>query len=94
MNKVLKKHSAFGYLEPAVTRLARGLPKVIEEGMGGRVGVACSEEAASEAVSAAPVRKVDGFQFREIGGAWKEGGGGGGGGVGGVGKNRGWDERH
>jgi len=77
MTGVLKKHTTFGYLEPAVTKVARGLPKVLEEGMGGKVGVCSAEESATEAVSArkAPVRTVDGFEFREIGGGWKEGGG-------------------
>jgi hypothetical protein len=79
---VISKHSAFGYLEPGVTRVAKGLAAAAA--MGSRVGVAGGDEVATAALdpSDAPavVKTADGFVFRQIGGGSGGGGGGGGGG--------------
>lgn len=61
MKAVLTK-SAFGFLENAITKLARGLPDALLTG--GQVGVSKAEEAASKAVVA---RVVQPGQFRELG---------------------------
>lgn len=74
LTAVLGKHTIFGYIEPAVTRVAKSLPAAIAAG-GTKVGSHKAEEAASAAVAhRRPAQGDGGFGagFRVIGG----GGGG------------------
>ena len=77
LTELFKKHSTFGYLEPAITRIAKGLSSALAAG-GSRVGVSKDDEAASEAVNfTAPAAGAfgEGFQVRQFGGGATLGGG-------------------
>jgi colicin import membrane protein len=71
------KHTTFGYLEPGVTKVAKGLAAALAAG-GSRVGVSKPDEAASEAVhfAAAPASAAfgEGFTVRQFGGGGALGG--------------------
>ncbi len=72
----MKKHNCFNYLEPAVTKLAKGLAAALEAG-GSRVGVSKADEAANEAVhfDAQPTNAFgDGFVVRMYGSGGSVGG--------------------
>jgi hypothetical protein len=69
LTELFKKHTIFGYLEPAITRTAKGLAAALSAG-GSRVGVSKDDEAASEAVHFAEPEKNafgEGFQVRQFG---------------------------
>ena len=73
MRKVLERN-VFGYLDHAITVVARKLPAGLETGAA--VGGAKEGESASAAVAAAPVRQPG--EFRQLGGSvdWAQAGGG------------------
>jgi len=94
MKKILER-SVFGFLENAITKLARGLPDAAATGA--TVGVKKADEAASKAVDHSRALKTtaDGdFVFTQLGGSVVGGGGeGGGGGDEGAAEDRGAGRR-